>query len=442
MTTRALIIAIEDYPQSTETSSVLPGTIANAEMFAVWLQQKHEVPPGSMVFASSGPSAFRTHGTTKTEIKKAILTLIHSGIDDTSQLFVFLTGHGVMKPSLNAEPQQDLLLCSDFENPAISGDACVCLSELSTLLSRCLGAGSHLYFVDCCRTVSPNFNPTGLGLHCESATSGVAGTFQLYSASTGTAATNNQFFTKIIVSAMDGNCDLEPDSNSVGTFWVTFRNVARATEQQLAIRNHGIGVQTLAEKSDCRIRSLQKANTTATILNPAGRKSPPVELLTAYDEAIFLGETNGQLPSFIEKAFIERHQCRWKCLIVFSIEDLTQAGRPGVSTRDLEEERRLAEEYLMDKAASIADQLELYRYHYPGTYGSLWTAGNGQRRVHVSPRILGVDIRMSPSTDFIDFPNERHPWAEMYFALARSTMNHPGTRKVFACCDPTRTVEK
>lgn len=431
MTIRALIIAIEHYPKSTETSATLPGTIANAERFAKWIEQNFDIAPENIVFCCSEKVQKSTHGATRKDIKQAILKLIQAGADDTSQLFVFLSGHGVMKPSQNAEPHEDFLLCTEFESSAISGDECINITELATLLSRSLGAGSHLYFLDSCRTVSTTLCPAGLSIQCQNANSGVAGTFLLHSAASGTAAANNSLFTDVVIRCLDGRCELDSDPADSGTFWITFRNVSRSVEQEFSEKHRSVEVRTVAEKSDVRIRTVQKAGPTASIRDASGRKAPPVELLTAYDEVIFLGETNSQLPGMIEKAFAERKQRRWKRLAILSIEDLNQAARPRVALSALEQERQTAEDFFGNNAALFSDELALYRYNYVGTYGSLWTASDGRRRVHVSSKIMGVDIRVSPASDIVDFPADRHPQADMYFQVAENTIKNAATRCVF-----------
>ncbi len=431
MTSRVLIIAIEDYPQSRGTSAKLPGTIANADKFAAWLEENLKIAREHILFCCSGESLYRTHGAARKDIKAAILQLTLKGIDDTDKLFVYLSGHGVMKPGQGTEPHTDLLLCSDFVGSDISGDECLSLSELSALLSRSLGSGTHLYFVDACRTIDPNLDPASLGVKTQTATSGVAGWFQLLSASAGSAAKNDGRFMDAIIRAMDGGCELARDEADQDRCWVTFGNVARALEKEFADQQRGVEVRTLAEKSDFPIRRLFRSGMATPIINADGRKSPPVELLKAYEEVVFLGETNGQLPKFLDQAFSDRHQRRWKRLSILSIEDLSQAGRPGIAKSDLEKERQAAEDFLRSNAGRLAEELDLYRYNYAGTYGSLWTAGDGRRRVHVSPRMLGVDIRSAPSSDFVDFPERHHPTVDLYFRLAQDVIASPDCHEIF-----------
>ncbi len=431
MKTRALVIAIEKYPTSLETSRTLPGTLDNAKKFTQWLEQNLIVAATDIIFCTSAPPGEADYGTSRKQIKRALQRLIQDGIDDTERLFVFLTGHGVMKPSQNGEPHEDFLLCSEFESSAISGDECIRISELTTLLSRNLGAGSHFYFIDCCRTVSSVLNPGNLGIAGTPANSGVANIYLLHSAASGAAATNDSLFTDLVLRCLSGEGEMDQDPNSPGDYHITFRNVARTVEQGFNQVQRSVEIRTIAQKSDVRVRTVQRAGPTATIQNSSGRKSPPVELLTLYDEVIFLGETNSQLYPMIEKAFAARQQRRWKRLDVLSIEDLTQAARPELTLPQLELERGTAEEKLQGNAARFAEEFSLYRYNYVGTYGSLWKASDGRRRVHVSARLPGIDIRISPASDIVDFPANRHPQVDLYFRIAEAAIRSGEARCIF-----------
>lgn len=431
MKTRALIIAIEEYPSSQETSRTLPGTLDNAKRFTQWLEQNLNIPATDIIFCASGPPGAATHGTSRQQIKKALVQLMQKGLDDTEMLFVFLTGHGVMKTSQNGDPHEDFLLCSEFESSVISGDECICISELTTLLSRSLGAGSHFYFIDCCRTVNKDLNPGNLGINGTRANSGVANIYLLHSAASGAAATNDGLFTDLVLRCLSGQDEMDRDPNSPGDYHITFRNVARTVEKGFNQAQRSVEIRTIAQKSDVRIRTVQRAGPTAAIQDSSGRKSPPVELLTLYDEVVFLGETNSQLYPMIEKAFAARAQRRWKRLDVLSIEDLTQAARPGFTLPQLELERATAEDILGKNAARFAEEFALYRYNYVGMYGSLWKASDGRRRVHVSPRLPGIDIRISPASDIVDFPANRHVQVDMYFSIAESAIRNGETRCIF-----------
>lgn len=431
MTTRALVIAVEQYPLSTETSATLPGVISAAERFIEYLETNLGVASENVVYCCSGESARQGFGATRREIMKAILELLRKGADDTTQLFVFLSGHGVMKTSQSMAPHEDFLLSAGFESSMVTGEESINIAELAVLLSRSLGAGNHVYFIDSCRTTNPALNPVGLGLQCPQATSGVAAVYQIHSAASGGAAINDQLFMDSLIQSLDGKLELDRDPAEPGTFWVTFRNVARSIERVFAEQNRNVEIRTVAGSTDCRIRSLQRAGAAAAIVGAEGRKSPPVELLTAYEEVIFLGETNSQLPKMIEKAILARDGKGWKRMVVLSIEDLSQAGRPGVSVAELIQERQGAEDFLRENAARISENLSLFRYEYVGMYGSLWVDGQGRRRVHSSYKLAGFDIRSSPASDIIDFPHDRHPQVDLYFQIAEKAIENNSARRIF-----------
>jgi hypothetical protein len=440
MPIRLLIIAVEDYPQSTTTSQTLPGTISNAEKFIERMEKILSVKKEHITMCCSGDSRWRTDGTTKKDVKKAILRLLKSGSNNTERLFVFVTGHGVMKSGPGCEPHKNYLLCSDFESSSVSGDAVIDVSELRTLLSRCLGVGTHVHFVDACRTIDPVLVPGGLGVVCDSASSGVASWYQLFSASEGAYANTDSRFIDRVLSALDGECDLERDENQRGLYWVAFRKLTDAVRQDFEAQQRAVEICSVAEHSDVRIRSIEIAGPTPTIADTRGKKGPPLDLLRDYDDLILFGETNGQLPDFLKTAAEVRQQRPWKRIDVLSIEDLSSAGRPGVSIAVLEQERESMEKYVSENASKIADQVSLYRYAYAdvGTYGSFWTKKTGQRHVHTSAKVVGMNIRLSPSSDFVDFPQSPHPTVEALFDIANSAIKQ--SRLVFTFTkskDPT-----
>lgn len=446
MSTRALIIAIEDYPESRQVSRTLEGTAENAAKFAQCIESELQIPKQQIFFCSSGESEYITFGSKREDIKKAVTQLLQQGANATNRLIVYLSGHGIMKPGEVSDPHTHVLLCSDFKSSRESGDACIQIEDLTTLLSRGLGAGTHLAFIDACRTVDNNIRPTEFGINPEIAQSGTANQFHLVSAKTGDYAPNDSLFVDTLIDCLNGNTiTLVPDEKVAGSGWVTFQQVAKQVEKQMAEVNRSIEIRSVAEKSDYRIRRVNQPGPTATILDVDSRKAPPVELLTTYDEVIFLGETNSQLagkprdkdwnsldqPNFLELAFTARERRPWQRLEIFSIEDLSTAGRIDRTLAELEQERDEAEEYLKTNAARIAQELRIYRYEYAGTYASLWTANDGKRRVHTSARKLGVDIRMTPSQDFIDFPGNHHPIVNDNFEFVNTVLAQPSTHCLF-----------
>lgn len=442
--TRALIIAIEDYREATEMARELTGTTNRAEDFAKWIEGELEVPREQITFCSSRPNNYSKDGSERKQIKKAIERLVEAGANSTERLFVYISGHGAFSPGSNNSPHSNLLLTSDFVSSR-DGDACICLEELTNYLSRGLGRGSHIHLLDMCRT--PNlvlpFIPLGMGE--ESETRGVANWFQIFSATPGNAAINDSLFSTVLLEILNGTSPsqvLERDGKKEGLYWLTFNGLFFSMEQEFSKRkNRSLqsrndrsrvpGIQEIS--SDVRIRSLTKKGPTATIVDEAGCKAAPISLLIDYDDIVFLGETNWQVPDFLEKALQLREHRPWNRLDVLSVKDLSQSGRPGVSQTELEKQREQAENRLTENASKYAHQLYVYRYDYQSaeTYGSFWKASDGRRRVHVSQRIDGFDNLLAPSHDFIDFPESRLPYVDTRFELVKRVLEDHKTEKVF-----------
>ena len=117
---------------------------------------------------------------------------------------------------------------------------------------------------------------------------------------------------------------------------------------------------------------------------------------------------------------------------------MSKAFRPEASLEELTAERDVMEKYFRDAVAEITDALRLYRYDYIGTYGSLWRASDGRRRVHASSGIVGRDIRQSAPIDYVDFPEAPLARIEEYYADI-STLKEDSDRckRIF---EYTRTV--
>ncbi len=433
MTSRALIVAVEHYENSTATSQQLPGTIAAANQLAQWLQHDLGVDRRHILYCSSDESPFRTHGTSTAQVKKAILDLVRQGYNDTEKLFVFLSGHGLMIPRL--EQDLSILLTSDFIDSRISGDACIEVNELTKLLARCLGIGNHFYFVDACRTKDERLDPARLGINLDPATSGTADFFQLWSGRPYQSVPSNSSFVDALLRGLNGGCDLVADESVAGRFWVTFDNVSEAVAISLAGENREV-LRSSHGGFRSQITSLERAGDATTIVTEGGKKIPPVELLKEFEEIIFLGETNGQLVNFVKEAFADRDRQRWKRLDVFSIEDLSSAFRNDRNTTELEAERNSCEDFFRTQGKDIAEKTSLYRYRYAGAYASLWQDASGKRRAHVSVPLPGEDIRVAVASDFVDFPNSRHPKVDRYFDLVERVVESEGCHCIFEHPEP------
>ena len=435
MKIRAFIVAIEDYPVSTSTSAKLPGTIASAEKFANWLQDVLNVDQDNIFFCSSMKGFLTTHGTKSPEIKQAIVDLINCGHNETDLLFVYLSGHGVMIPG--REYDLDILLSSDFVNPQISGSACIEVNELTELLEQSLGIGTHLYFIDACRTQTQKLDATRLGITAFDATSGRADWFQLSSGKPFEAVPSDSLFIESLLNGLGGKCNLVKDDSGTGLAWITFQNVAEAVAESFRERGREIFVRSKG-KTDYRITRTPEAGAVSTIVTTHYTRFPPVELLTEFDEIIFLGETNGQLPWFIKDAHenrMEQGKGLWKKIDVLFIKDLSRAFRTDKPLNELELERDECDAFFRREGKQMVEALALYRYNYAGTYGSFWKNNSGKRRAHVSAGLLGEDIRVSPASDYVDFPGSRHPKVESYFELARRVIESDDCERIFSSSD-------
>lgn len=413
--TRALIVAIEKYPKTTAVAESLPGVTRDAKRFRDWLKAELDVQDENVVICAGDAWSEQTYADTKDGICAAVNELIDSGCVRTDRLIVFVVGHGVAAADRGID--DDYLLTSDFVDARKSGNCCVPIAGLAELLAGSLGPGEHVWLVDICRTRNITLAPTGLGLSPQKSTTGEASRFTLFSTGEGLAAANDSLFVDTVLSALDGENRLVEAANEEGVYQVRFQSVAEEVSERLQAKGRETYHRAEGSKNDVSIRTIRKPGETATIRQDDGTKSPPVKLLTEFDELIFLGETLGQLPDLVKDAFEDRGNRRWKSIELFSINDLSKAFRPDASAAELNAERDQMEEYFKGAAADITDQLRLYRYNYVGTYASLWRAGDGRRRVHASNGVFGKDIRQSPSTDYIDFPEAPHSTIQWYYGI-------------------------
>jgi Caspase domain len=156
MASRALIIAIENYADVAGggMAKTLPGTLQAGLRFRDWLLSKwqRELPNDAnpQLILCSEPVQPDGLSATSKEIRKALLKLKDVGQSTTEELYVFFSGHGFSfldKPG----SRSDILVTSDFEQPALSSDCCLNLDEMVLWLSNHLGPGRHYYFIDSCR---------------------------------------------------------------------------------------------------------------------------------------------------------------------------------------------------------------------------------------------------------------------------------------------------
>jgi hypothetical protein len=224
MEPRALIIAIQNYSQSQGLfAQTLEGTHDSARRFYEWLLSEKHVKPECIFLCSDGeiaadhPStrANRTgeaekirlvRGGSRSDIVAATLDLIDLGQDDTSELFVFFSGHGFAYRQSPWRMALDVLVASDFRSFRESGTACVKLDELRVRLCTSLGGIDHYFLIDACRNVvdESQFQAIGLGISPSNAQLGTPTVYTLYSVKYGEPAPVNPKFAQALLQGLHG----------------------------------------------------------------------------------------------------------------------------------------------------------------------------------------------------------------------------------------------
>jgi hypothetical protein len=156
MAHRALIIAIEQYSfaQSGLVANELPGTLDAGKKFKDWLLQKwkiegHATTDTEIIFCSD-PIVPGGRTANRAGILAALDELRKKPQNTTEELFFFFSGHGFSFDKALGE-RADIIITSDFADPASSGASCLNLDEIIRWLRWHLGPGRHYYFIDACR---------------------------------------------------------------------------------------------------------------------------------------------------------------------------------------------------------------------------------------------------------------------------------------------------
>ncbi|MEO1529506.1 MAG: trypsin-like peptidase domain-containing protein [Planctomycetota bacterium] len=441
MSKRGFLVAAEHYPDSKSTSPELPGTIAAVNRFADWLREIHGVPEDQLFLCSSAEGA--RFDATRAGIVDAGHELICQSQADrngTEQLFVYVAGHGVTVN--DSQAGHDIFLCSDFVEPNRSGAACIDIHEWIDWFASELGVGNHFWFVDACRTPVTAMNPASLGITRSTNQTALANWFQLASAAPGRAAANDATFVSSLLDALSGNCKLVSVPAQEGRYAVTFDNVADSVLKTLESKDCSGYSQSSGDAPDCEITTVIRQGEVETITKD-GQKLPPVELLIQYDEAIFIGNTNDQLPQFLFEAFAHRGRRRWRKLEVIFNGDLNEilAFRPDQTLERLRAKRDATEKLLRASAAEIAIELRIYHSPYIGFFGSLWGNDTQKRRAHITTAFLRENIRETRSRDYIDYPHSRSSIIEDYFQRVDERIADGTMKCVFDSFEPVEFVE-
>jgi len=138
---RGLIIVIENYPKANGLAQTLPGTEAAGLAFYDWLVNTKGLKAEDILFCSGAPAPVglppaNKRGTTRSELKDALVDLINQGQDKTSEVFLFFSGHGFAWKEVGLERPLDVLVASDFRTPALDGDRCMSVAEIEKLLTK------------------------------------------------------------------------------------------------------------------------------------------------------------------------------------------------------------------------------------------------------------------------------------------------------------------
>jgi len=268
---RALIIACENYLRGEDVAPQLPGTLTAAQGFYDWLVKSKLVGTNEIYLCCDDPivpahPANRTYKANRADILTAIADLVDQGRDETSELYVYFSGHGV---GWEVAPQQrglDVLLASDYRKRQISGGCCIKVDELRGDLRNCLGGEDHYYFLDACRNVMKigEIQPADLGLALNLASSGEPTTYVLYSTRFGEAAKVNSGFAGALLQGLNGAGRAKQKTK--GNWWVRFDRL------QKYVQAHVKGKTDLSKDGDrdgliLQVQTVQPSPCTVTIDN-------------------------------------------------------------------------------------------------------------------------------------------------------------------------------
>ena len=199
---RGLLIAIEQYDPAGEIPNQLAGTKATADAFRNWLVTKKGVDPADIVECVS--DTFPAPHTTKSAIVQQLSQLQADWQNAASELYVFLSGHGLTQEQ-TGQPL-DYVITSDFQSFEFSGNAAIAVQEMQRKLRESLGPGEHYYFVDICRTDTPDSEVElgRLGLRANRSNLGTAAYFTLFSVRAGSTASVKSGFGDAVVQGLEG----------------------------------------------------------------------------------------------------------------------------------------------------------------------------------------------------------------------------------------------
>jgi len=245
---RALIIAIENYPNAGVMDNNLPGTQAAALKFYQWLREKKGASPTDVIWLSDAPPPWAPNAGgwsgsgTVADIAAGIAELIRVGKDNTDDLYVYFSGHGYRFTDLGDRMGLDLLLAQDFLPGPLAGRSCLRVDEIQTELRLSMGPGNHFYFIDACRNriSSKDINPASLGLAASHSRLRQPTIYTLYSAREGAAAGIKSGFGDWLVNGLAGRGRAKTWDGRI--MRVIFESVFRYVQAGLAVTGATQGI--------------------------------------------------------------------------------------------------------------------------------------------------------------------------------------------------------
>jgi Caspase domain len=209
MASRALIIAIENYPSAEGglIAETLPGTLRAAVCFRRWLRrkwraEKRETADTQMLFCSE-PKRPYGMGATHDDIITALRILRNHGQNATDELYVFFSGHGFSFVKDSSQEADDVLVASDFRSQDFSSHCCFQLDKMIRWLLKQLGPGCHYHFIDACRN-ELTIEPKGSMPNGASQATGDASVFVLQSALPGAVTLVGGPFAEVLLKGLYG----------------------------------------------------------------------------------------------------------------------------------------------------------------------------------------------------------------------------------------------
>lgn len=224
-TVRALLIAVEAYDPAARLPD-LAGTVDRARRFRDWLVTVRKVDPGAILFCASPKVADAGFDATVDGITAAVTQLCDEGQDQTEQLFVFHTGHGLSVTE--GGERADVVVASSYTPSGPSARSFLKLQELRRYLAEALGPGLHFWFVDACR-VATNRPVPDQGYNPRRSRLGNATAYALYAAAPGAPARNASKFPAALVDALAGAGTAKVWRDK--QWWVSFPRLVAAVRE-------------------------------------------------------------------------------------------------------------------------------------------------------------------------------------------------------------------